>query len=130
MSRQITAWWTITALLFGALLPFFAVYDNDALAAYEPDEKVLICTADGFKWLSRAELSDENPPREHPQFQCALCYVSAYGGDKIQPLAGSVQVVYAPMPDNMPPAPPKDERARWLDIGSVENVRAPPFFFV
>lgn len=77
---------TLLAFLLNAILPFFAVYnlqDNRAFAAEMASlfgEKVLICTGDGFKWVSWQELQNGKEKQHNSShYQCALCYVAAHG---------------------------------------------------
>lgn len=81
---------TALAFLLNVLLPFFAVYNVSRAEAAEPyppsalsamfGEKLLICTADGFKWVNAADLQNgKETPTPHPEFKCAACYVAAHG---------------------------------------------------
>lgn len=83
---------TACAFLLNVMLPFFAVYNVSQAAAAQIQqddplaisallgEKVFICTAEGFKWVSWQELQNgEQQPKPHPQYQCALCFVAAHG---------------------------------------------------
>ena len=43
-------------------------------------DKILICTSEGFKWVSWEDVqSGKEQPKPHTQFQCALCYLAAHG---------------------------------------------------
>lgn len=71
------------ALIFNALLPFFAVYDAPSQATASTTsspfgDKLLICSGDGFKWIKRADAGkqEHNTPSH---FKCALCYLAAHG---------------------------------------------------
>ena len=46
-----------------------------------PGEKMLVCSADGFRWLTREEI-ERMPADEHEQsaYKCGLCYVAAHAG--------------------------------------------------
>ncbi len=105
---------TAAALLFQLLLPFFAVYrlpgssGPRGLASLFGD-KVIICTADGFRLASWDELAKgKNHPKPHEQYQCALCYVAAHGLNKLLApgaitlaginASGSVDAFYAYQP--------------------------------
>lgn len=78
-----------TAFLMNVMLPFFAVYnisqavdqfESSALNTPLSDDKVLLCTGNGFKWVSLKDLLEggEEPIKHHTQYDCALCYVSAF----------------------------------------------------
>lgn len=80
------------ALLLNALLPFYAVYDPQVLAEKMektvrnggffslPGEKILICTAEGFKWVTAQDLQNgEEQPEQHPRIKCPLCYLAVFG---------------------------------------------------
>lgn len=81
---------TILALAFNALMPFFAVYDIPAAGAEQQKladslpsvfgDKILICTGDGFKLISRSDLEHGKEPLNHnSHFKCPLCYIAANG---------------------------------------------------
>lgn len=80
----------LLAFAMNVMLPFFAVYDvNQAFVSKQEarsesqlaslfDGKVLICTANGFEWVSLKDLqSGKQTPAPHPKYECALCYVAA-----------------------------------------------------
>lgn len=121
-SKRIRYISAITLFMFfiNVMLPFYAVYDiPKALASEQLDanqnaslfgEKILICTAEGFKLVSLADLqSGKEQPKKHPQYKCALCYVAAHGTKHMldvqevehiyygyyQPIAYSLSSVYA-----------------------------------
>lgn len=85
----------VVTFLVNVMLPFFAVYNiSQAAGQFEPsildtplaneissvDNKVLLCTGNGFKWVSLKDLLEggEEPIKHHTQYDCALCYVSAF----------------------------------------------------
>ncbi len=97
---------TLVAFLMNVMLPFFVVYDvQQALASGSAEssseemsslfgEKVLICTSDGFKWVSWEDLQNgKEQPKPHPQYQCALCYVAAHGIKNAVP-AQEIEIAY------------------------------------
>lgn len=73
------------------MLPFYASAVNPALQGYDPNEKILICTATGFKWVKASELFasdamatgdghkadvtnvDAHGSSPFSKFKCALC---------------------------------------------------------
>ncbi len=80
------------------IMPFFAVYnvsyasdtiksvDNlDASASFFNSEKILICTQEGFKWVSLTDAQDKGGENT-TSYQCALCYLSAQGVQYFTPL--------------------------------------------
>lgn len=74
------------AFLAHTLTPFFAVYNLSAVTAETKQlaslfgEKILICTGDGFKWVSLADLQNgKENPKPHPDYKCPLCYVASHG---------------------------------------------------
>lgn len=77
---------TLLAFLLNAVMPFFAVYDVASHQAFAKEisslfgEKVLLCTADGFKWVKWEDLQSgkekHNPASHH---KCPLCYLAAHG---------------------------------------------------
>ena len=88
----------LLAFAMNVMLPFFAIYNLPAASAHESSvsnaedlaslfgDKVLICTPDGFKWVSWKDL---NNGKEHPhsEFKCPLCYVGAQGMKHAMPSA-------------------------------------------
>ncbi len=83
---------TLIAFLLNAIIPFFAVYDISTAKASlvsPPHEKILICTARGFQWVTWEELqtSDSEQHSPPPQYQCALCYVAAHSTKDYLPVA-------------------------------------------
>jgi hypothetical protein len=79
--RQFTGLLSLAALLLQLTLPFFAVYSLPAPAQAEQlsklfGGKILICTEQGFRFVSADELAEQQPT-PHPQLKCALCYLPA-----------------------------------------------------
>lgn len=74
---------TLAAFLLYTLLPFFAVYSIPAESKQLSSvfgEKVLICTTEGFKFVTWQELADKNNlPKQHPDVKCPLCYFASHG---------------------------------------------------
>lgn len=76
---------TLIAFLANVMLPFFAVYNIPPASATELEqssddqEKILICTQDGFKWASLKELQENEDQPSHSQYECAMCYITAQG---------------------------------------------------
>ena len=75
---------TLLAFLVSILLPFAAVYNPSAAEAAQSSvfgDRILICTIDGFKWVSLDELDGEQQGHDRSDqqaYECALCYISAY----------------------------------------------------
>lgn len=73
------------ALLLHTLLPFYATYQMPTSSNAKQisslfGDKVLLCTAEGFKLVSWKDLlSGTEHPKPHKQYQCPLCYVAAHG---------------------------------------------------
>lgn len=88
MKQHITVRITLLAFIFNIFLPFFAVHTiTQAQAADNPTElsslfgdKILVCTADGFKWMTWEELQKEGYPHhpDKPPYECAFCYIAAH----------------------------------------------------
>jgi hypothetical protein len=56
---QYWARFLVISVLLKLMLPFYASAAsavNPALSGYDPNEKILICTATGFKWVKASEL--------------------------------------------------------------------------
>lgn len=125
---------TLIAFVMNALLPFFAVYDIPKANAVEPSqqelssvfgEKILLCTADGFKWVSWDELQEQPPAQEHaPKYECALCYVAAQGV-ALQTVTPSISAIRHPLVRHVP-YHTADASARSLCLAQHLKSRAPP----
>ncbi len=87
---------TLVAFLMNAILPFFAVYNlttdhraelgNSAEVSSLFGDKVLICTEDGFRWVSWEDIeSGKENPEPHQEYKCPLCYVAANGTKTVTP---------------------------------------------
>ena len=78
---------TLMAFVMSVFLPFFAVYSIPSANAAQQNnqssvfgDKILICTKNGFKWVSVEDLGDEeHDPESSNHLKCAVCYVSAHG---------------------------------------------------
>ena len=76
---------TLIAFLMNAMLPFFAVYNVSSMSNKQGyahtmasllGDKVLLCTQNGFKWVSLTDLvSGKKIPEPHPKYECPLCYI-------------------------------------------------------
>ena len=97
---------TLIAFLMNVMLPFFAVYDIQQAMAAEAEQssanemssvfgnKILICTSDGFKLVSIEDLQNgKEQPTPHPEYKCALCYVTAHGTKHTLPVQ-EVALIY------------------------------------
>ncbi len=74
----------LIAFLLNALLPFFAVYNLPSPPSVKQadalfGEKILICTGDGFKWVTWKELLKERRHQSASHYKCPLCYLAAHG---------------------------------------------------
>lgn len=68
------------ALMLATLLPFYAYYGNTLPTDTSNNlfgEKILICTAEGFKWIGVNELEENAPEIDHSKFECPLCVVAS-----------------------------------------------------
>lgn len=82
---------TLIAFLFSAVVPFFAVYElpqtdsqQETLASLFGD-KILICTENGFEWMSLADAQGGKlPHKRDSHLKCAMCFVTAKGGSHHQ----------------------------------------------
>lgn len=91
MKKKLRLIATATLMIFfmNTLLPFFAVYPLKvqestggftSAKAPAPGGKILICTSQGYKWITLKELEDEeNKPGREKHYECALCFISAHG---------------------------------------------------
>lgn len=80
------------AFVFGAVVPFFALYEGQVARAKTASlealygEKIFICTERGFEWVKVADLPERqhSPESKTPHFDCALCFVGAKGAKHSQ----------------------------------------------
>ncbi len=118
------------------MLPFYAIYDiPQALASEQLDanqnaslfgEKILICTAEGFKLVSLADLqSGKEQPQKHPQYKCALCYVAAHGTNHMLDVQEAEYIHYGNYHSVVYKLPNFIIASQFSSRGV--NTRAPPF---
>jgi hypothetical protein len=138
MAGSKPAWMGVTlaaAIAFAALLPFFTVTPS-AFASHTGtkysssafDENILICTADGFKWVKLADLqSGKEKPKPHSGEQCQLCHLARHGLQAVAAAAVAVphnqSQVYTPVFAYNPFLPS-------FHLASALRVRAPPFSLI
>ena len=91
LQHRCIASFMLLAFLVHSLIPFYAVYNlpqiSDETSTEAPEElasffgdKILICTSDGFQWVTWDELKNrKHAPEPHSDYECALCYASANG---------------------------------------------------
>ncbi len=83
MNLRFSAIVALLPYLFSILLPFFAAYHVPSAEAadnyFAVDGKILICTVDGFEWLSLDDLADGSIPESDEHLRCGLCLLTANG---------------------------------------------------
>lgn len=86
-ARRMLFRFTLIAFLFSAVVPFFAVYELPEDHAQQAElasifgDRILICTENGFEWVSLADLRQgEHQPHADSHLKCGLCYFTAKGG--------------------------------------------------
>ncbi len=69
----------LVAFFASVMLPFFATYNlsSDKEVSSIFGEKVLICTADGFKWISLEDAKNGEFPNKHDNVKCPVCFFLA-----------------------------------------------------
>ncbi len=119
---------TLIAFLFNAMLPFFAVYDLDNAKASElsdPSQKILICTGEGFKWISLEDLqSGKESPKQNKDLKCPLCYFVLHGKYTFTPYELATQSVFYSTPLLFKGL--ENRLAKTLFRSSPYSSRAPP----
>ena len=130
LQKRIIAFILIATVAFNTLLPFFAFYQGQT----EPSQlaklfgdKVLICTSDGFQWVSWEDLkSGKVPVKQHKQFFCPLCLIAASPISKILALGALVFVISRQLLTLLRFAPTAcmASQTAW----SLSHSRAPPSF--
>ncbi len=84
------------AVVFSAMLPFFATYSEKAPTSGLASlfgEKVLICTSEGFKWAKWEDLQAGKAPKSYKNYSCPLCYLADGLGKML--LAGGLAISLA-----------------------------------
>ena len=102
--KQLFHFTLLIACLLQFTLPFHAVYAAPVDKAQAEEaaifgEKFLLCTADGFKWVSWTEMEEaEHEPVEHQDYECALCFAQSHFGkgvvaavDHVLPISSTTQ---------------------------------------
>jgi hypothetical protein len=123
------------AFLLHTLLPFFAIYQFPANIEAKTNtslfgDKVLLCTAEGFKLVSWDELlKGKQEHKPHKQYKCALCYAAAHGqGLKPQSVDGLAALFHVEVKLS------KFHRQKHIAIDEAEwrsfLTRSPPISFV
>lgn len=120
---------TLTAFLMNVMLPFFAVYDSYTKAETFFGDKIPICTANGFKWVSAGDLqNNKNLPKHDNEYKCPLCYVSANGINQIVP--ESVSNIEYKTAVNLLSYDLSNQVTRIYSLNSSKLSRAPPFSII
>ena len=110
--KDILMRFTAAAFLLQLLVPFYAVYgvsEAHAKAALENPEmfgdKVLICTRDGFQYVSWETLAEDEETRnsQHRNLQCPTCYVQAKDMHMDAPQPYVLKPILAPQPLSIAP---------------------------
>ncbi len=83
----------LIAFVASVLLPFFAVYNTGQLSAANAKTalfagRLLICTADGFRWIKLSDVGKQQPHTPLAHYQCALCFFAAHGLKHVALFAG------------------------------------------
>jgi hypothetical protein len=116
------------AIALSALLPSFAVHNPSGHLSSVLGERILICSADGFKWVKLEDLqSGKEKPKPHSDDKCPLCYAARH---EAKAVAASWAI---PASDYYAPAPVAiryDSALVSLARTSSLNVRAPPYSFI
>lgn len=84
-TRYITAL-TLAVFLLNALLPFLADYSTGST------RKVAMCTLEGLELVDVGT----DAPIQHPEYECALCVLTAYGFASVTPVAEETAIHYHP----------------------------------
>lgn len=133
MNRLGKNFWLYLALILAfslnTTLPFFATYESDGLtlkpsAISDSQDKILICTAEGFKWISpgRAGGSEHG---DNGHIKCPLCYFASHGinaGQQYQPEIIAYNIVRQDVSYRREP----EAITGHLLLSSGLNNRAPP----
>ena len=133
LTKRITGYLVVLSLLLQLTLPFFALYSvpQSAQAAEQIrglfGDKILICTQEGFRWISPETLA-EHPPAPHEKTQCALCYVHVKDVDDIPASCTAAIALHLPDPQTQSTIWPETPLATKSETFSPSAPpRAPPF---
>lgn len=123
---------TLTAFLLNAFLPFFAVYDTPKLPPAKEmsslfGDKVLICTGDGFQWVTWEELQKQGSRHESSRYKCGLCYLAAHG---LKDLLTPASVTLARVEENGKAVAIRGDHSAALTLALAFASRAPPSSFL
>ena len=78
--QQLIFRFALIAFLLNALLPFYTTYGMPAQRSSADGQTVLICTSDGYKYVSLADLQHEKEkPSPLSHYKCVLCFLGAHG---------------------------------------------------
>lgn len=73
-TKRVVAWSVTLAFVFNLLLPLFASYSISLAQASGTGNKVLLCTAEGYKWVSLEIPTEQAPAPDSTQhYKCPLC---------------------------------------------------------
>jgi len=124
----------VMALLVNAVLPFALVFPS-AQHVKAPSyslafgEKILLCTAEGLKWVKLADLrSGKEKPKPHSSDQCPLCSAVRHGVKDIILSAADIPLSSHRVTDHVVPFY-TPSLVELLPITSL-NARAPPLPFI
>jgi len=139
LHNRATAYFTrlvLIAFLLNLALPFMAFYPASQTISTAPQseltsllgERMLICTANGFEWVSWAELEQHSAPDSpHPQYQCSACYVTANSYQFASASLSMVGLVWGPHPASIRAIPARHFAIHFAKFSPlVPQSRAPP----
>jgi len=123
---------TLVAFLVSVMLPFFATYNISANAGDETSsifgDKILICTASGFKWIDIDDL-DSEPEDSHKNFECPLCFAAAQNNKDFTINPSSELAYYAALKKSIFNIS-KGEFHKNITLSRANQTRAPPPIFI
>ncbi len=102
----------IIALILGSLLPFLAAFPS-AISASSPTsfgDKILICTIDGYQWISKSDWDEGNIPAPSNHVKCPVCVLSAFGATTYH----TPEPLIAPLTFTTQTLTPPPHRAKFL----------------
>ncbi len=91
MHTKFISYTAVLAFVLNTFLPVWVAYaspDHELKNVNELsqttffEDKILICTTQGFKWVSLADLEEQNnTPSSQHRFKCPLCYLPVHTVD-------------------------------------------------
>lgn len=127
----------ILAFLVNVMLPFFATYSlpvnsSESLTKTQLSslfgDKILICTENGFEWVSIKDIESGKVPDTHSDIKCPVCFVAG-NNHKALGSSGHFSLAYAPYSNTVEIFQLVSFSFNHFDFKESHPTRAPPYSF-